>query len=92
MTTRYRTVDVDGFNVFFREAGAADAPALLLLQGFPTSSHVFRELIPALADRHHAVAPHLPGFGFSDAPDQASFKYSFDHLAEVIADPPRCLG
>ena len=85
MTTRYRTVDVDGINVFFREPGAADAPALLLLHGFPTSSHMFRELTPALeADRHYAVAPDLPGFCFSDAPDRASFKYSFDRLAEVV--------
>jgi pimeloyl-ACP methyl ester carboxylesterase len=92
MTTRYRTVDVDGINVFFREPGAADAPALLLLHGFPTSSHMFRELIPALADRHYAVAPDLPGFYFSDAPDRASFKYSFDHLAEVIDRFTEVLG
>jgi pimeloyl-ACP methyl ester carboxylesterase len=92
MTTRYGTVDVDGINVFFREAGAADAPALLLPHGFPTSSHVFRELIPALADRHYAIAPDLPDFVFSDAPDRASFKYSFDHLAEVIDRFTEVLG
>jgi pimeloyl-ACP methyl ester carboxylesterase len=84
MTTRYRTVDIDGLSVFFREAGSADAPTLLLLHGFPTSSHMFRELIPALADRYHAVAPDLPGFGFSDAPDRTDFKYSFEHLTDVI--------
>jgi pimeloyl-ACP methyl ester carboxylesterase len=86
MTTRYRTVDVDGINVFFREPGAADAPALLLLHGFPTSSHMFRELIPALADRHYAVAPDLPGFSFSDAPDRANFKYITGHRL-VSASP-----
>jgi pimeloyl-ACP methyl ester carboxylesterase len=84
MTTRYRTVDVDGVNVSFREAESADATALLLLHGFPTSSHMFSGLIPALADRHYAVAPDLPGLGFSDAPGRASFKYGFDHLAEVV--------
>ena len=68
MTTRYRTIDVDEVKVFFREAGPADAPALLLLHGFPTSSHMFRELIPALADRYHVVAPDLPGFGFTEVP------------------------
>ena len=86
MTTRYRTMDVDGINVFFREAGAADAPALLLLHGFPTSAHMFRELIPALTDRHYAVAPDLPGFSFSDAPDQANFKYITGH--RLVSAPP----
>jgi hypothetical protein len=62
MITYYRTVGLDDLNVFFREAGSADAPALLLLHGFPTSSHMFRELIPALADRYHVLAPDLPGF------------------------------
>ena len=68
MTTRYRTIEVNGVKSFFREAGPADAPALLLLHGFPTSSHMFRELIPALADRYHVVAPDLPGFGFTEVP------------------------
>ena len=71
MTTRYRTIDVDEVKVFFREAGPADAPALLLLHGFPTSSHMFRELIPALGDRYHVVAPDLPGFGFTEVPVRA---------------------
>jgi pimeloyl-ACP methyl ester carboxylesterase len=84
MTLAYRTASVDGLNVFYREAGDAKAPSLLLLHGFPTSSHMYRDLIPALADRYHVVAPDLPGFGFTDAPDRAGFKYSFDHLAEVI--------
>jgi pimeloyl-ACP methyl ester carboxylesterase len=84
MTTTYRTAAVDGLNVFYRAAGTPGAPGLLLLHGFPTSSHMYRELIPALADRYHVVAPDLPGFGFTDAPDRKQFAYSFEHLAEVI--------
>ena len=83
-TTTYRTVSVDGLKVFYREAGNPKAPAVLLLHGFPTSSHMYRELIPALADRYHVVAPDLPGFGFTEAPDRKTFKYTFDHLAEVM--------
>jgi len=82
--TRYRVVEVDGLKIFYREAGADTSPALLLLHGFPTSSHMFRDLIPALADDYHVVAPDLPGFGFSDAPDRTQFRYTFDHLADVI--------
>src|SRR5262249_4543967 len=67
LTTTYRTISVDGLKVFYREAGNSKAPAVLLLHGFPTSSHMYRELIPALADRYHVVAPDLPGFGFTDA-------------------------
>ena len=78
-STTYRTAIVDGLKVFYREAGNPKAPAVLLLHGFPTSSHMFRELIPALADRYHLVAPDLPGFGFTEAPDRKKFKYSFDH-------------
>jgi len=84
MTPTYRTASMDGLKMFYREAGDPKAPTVLLLHGFPTSSHMYRELIPALADRYHVVAPDLPGFGFSDAPDRSSFKYSFDHLADVI--------
>lgn len=80
----FRTVDVDGLNVFYREAGRRDAPVILLLHGFPTSSHMFRGLIPSLADRYRVIAPDLPGFGFTDAPDRASFAYTFEHLAAVI--------
>lgn len=83
-TTTYRTVTVDGLKVFYREAGDPKAPTVLLLHGFPTSSHMYRDLIPALADRYHVVAPDLPGFGFTDAPDRMGFKYTFDHLAEVM--------
>src|SRR5262245_45863537 len=82
--TRYRVVDVDGLKIFWREAGANTSPALLLLHGFPTSSHMFRDLIPRLASHYHVVAPDLPGFGFSQAPDRARFEYTFDHLADVI--------
>jgi pimeloyl-ACP methyl ester carboxylesterase len=81
---RYRTVTVDGHRVFYRHAGEPMHPALLLLHGFPSSSHMFRNLIPLLADRYHIVAPDLPGFGFSDAPDRAAFDYSFDNLARII--------
>ena len=82
--TRHRFLNVDGLKIFYREAGADTSPTLLLLHGFPTSSHMFRNLIPALADDYHVVAPDLPGFGFSEAPDRAQFRYTFDHLADVI--------
>jgi pimeloyl-ACP methyl ester carboxylesterase len=81
---RYQYAIVDDNRVFYREAGPKDAPAILLLHGFPTSSHMFRDLIPALAGRYHVVAPDLPGFGFSDAPDSKQFRYTFDHLADLI--------
>jgi pimeloyl-ACP methyl ester carboxylesterase len=77
----YRTAKVDGRNVFYREAGASGAPKLLLLHGFPTAGHMFRDLIPLLADRYHIVAPDLPGFGNSDLPDKGN---TFDRMAETI--------
>jgi pimeloyl-ACP methyl ester carboxylesterase len=80
----YRIASVDGLQLFYREAGQPDAPAVLLLHGFPTSSHMFRNLIPALADRYRAVAPDLPGFGFSAAPHHPAFRYTFDNLARII--------
>ncbi len=80
----YHYAIVDGSKIFYREAGPKTAPAILLLHGFPTSSHMFRDLIPALADRYHVVAPDLPGFGFSDAPDRKRFRYTFENLAKVI--------
>jgi pimeloyl-ACP methyl ester carboxylesterase len=81
---QYRSANVDGLKIFYREAGAADAPALLLLHGFPSASHMFRDLIPLLADRFHIIAPDLPGFGQSDMPARGKFAYTFDHLAETI--------
>jgi pimeloyl-ACP methyl ester carboxylesterase len=80
----YRKINVDGLNVFYREAGRPDAPALLLLHGFPTSSHMFRDLIPMLADHFRLVAPDLPGFGQSDMPDRSRFSYTFDNIAKAI--------
>jgi pimeloyl-ACP methyl ester carboxylesterase len=80
----YRTANVDGVKIFYREAGPTNAPTLLLLHGFPTSSHMFRNLIPLLADRFHIVAPDLPGFGQSDLPSRDAFGYTFARLAEVI--------
>src|SRR5436189_6005787 len=80
----YRKINIDGLNVFYREAGRADAPALLLLRGFPTSSHMFRNLIPTLADRLHLVAPDLPGFGQSDMPDRSRLPYRFKNIAKVL--------
>lgn len=82
--TKYQHAIVDGTRIFYREAGLKTAPPILLLHGFPTSSNMFRNLIPMLADRYHVVAPDLPGFGFSDAPDRKQFRYTFDHLAKVI--------
>jgi pimeloyl-ACP methyl ester carboxylesterase len=80
----YRTAEVDGLKVFYREAENPAAPKLLLLHGFPTASHMFRNLIPLLADRFHIVAPDLPGFGQSDMPSRSEFAYTFDNLARVI--------
>jgi pimeloyl-ACP methyl ester carboxylesterase len=82
----YRTVDVDGVGVFYREAGPADAPVLLLLHGFPSSSHMFRNLIPLLADRYRVIAPDLPGFGFTVVPASAHYRYTFANLAKTIGD------
>jgi pimeloyl-ACP methyl ester carboxylesterase len=82
--THHRTVKVDGVNIFFREAGPEDAPVVLLLHGFPTSSHMFRNLIPALADRYRVIAPDYPGYGQSDAPDRAAFAYTFDRIADLV--------
>src|SRR5258707_7324439 len=80
----YRKVDVDGIGVFYREAGPKDAPTILLLHGFPTASHMFRELIPRLADRFRLVAPDLPGFGQSAMPTGGTFQYTFECLAGIM--------
>lgn len=82
--TTYRTVTVDGLDIFYREAGSPDAPTILLLHGFPTSSHMFRNLIPALANRFHLVVPDYPGFGNSSMPTVDEFDYTFDRLAAVM--------
>jgi pimeloyl-ACP methyl ester carboxylesterase len=80
----YQTVKVDGIEVFYREVGPADAPTILLLHGFPSSSRMWEPLLIRLADTFHLVAPDYPGFGHSDVPNPAVFDYTFDHLAEVI--------
>jgi pimeloyl-ACP methyl ester carboxylesterase len=80
----YRTVKVDSLDIFYREAGSKDASAVLLLHGFPTSSHMFRNLIPALADEFYLIAPDYPGYGNSSMPSVDEFEYTFDHMAEVI--------
>lgn len=82
--TTYRTVSIDGLDIFYREAGSRDNPTILLLHGFPTSSHMFRNLIPALADKFHLVAPDYPGYGNSSMPTVNEFDYTFDHLAEIV--------
>jgi pimeloyl-ACP methyl ester carboxylesterase len=84
IVTHYRTREVDGVKIFYREAGPADAPVVLLLHGFPTSSHMFRNLITALGDRYHLIAPDYPGYGQSDMPDRAKFAYTFDRFAELV--------
>jgi pimeloyl-ACP methyl ester carboxylesterase len=83
MSTRHRTVAIEGHEIFYRESGDARAPALLLLHGFPSSSHMFRHLLRALGDDFHCVAPDLPGFGYSDSPPADEFAYTFDRLAAV---------
>lgn len=89
---RYKHAVVDAQRIFYREAGPATAPTILLLHGFPTSSHMFRNLIPALADSYHVVAPDLPGFGFSDTPDRKRFRYTFENLARVIDGFTQTIG
>ncbi|MEE8303177.1 MAG: alpha/beta fold hydrolase, partial [Candidatus Tectomicrobia bacterium] len=84
LPTQHKTITVDGLNIFYREAGPKHAPTILLLHGFPTSSHMFRNLIPALSDRFHVVAPDYPGFGHSAMPTVEAFEYTFDHLADVM--------
>jgi pimeloyl-ACP methyl ester carboxylesterase len=90
--THYHYATIDGLKIFYREAGAKDAPTLLLLHGFPTSSHMFRNLIPTLADRYHVIAPDLPGFGFSKSPGRNDFRYTFENLANVIDRFTEALG
>ena len=80
----YHTAQVDGVKIFYREAGPKDAPTVVLLHGFPSSSHMFRELIPRLSDKYHVLAPDYPGFGYSDAPSPGQYAYTFDHLADTV--------
>ncbi len=88
----YQTIAVNGHEVFYREAGDRSHPTLLLLHGFPTSSHMFRDLIPQLADHYHLVAPDLPGFGQTKSPARGAFDYTFDGLARVIESFTEALG
>jgi pimeloyl-ACP methyl ester carboxylesterase len=88
----YKLAVIDGNRIFYREAGPKTAPTILLLHGFPTSSHMFRNLIPELADQYHVVAPDLPGFGFSDAPERKEFRYTFENLAKTIDGFTKSIG
>jgi pimeloyl-ACP methyl ester carboxylesterase len=88
----YRTVTVDGLDIFYREAGPRHAPTILLLHGFPTSSHMFRDLIPLLAERFHLVAPDYPGFGYSSTPRVEEFDYTFERLADVVEHFTQSIG
>ncbi|WP_448097744.1 alpha/beta fold hydrolase [Luteibacter yeojuensis] len=84
LVTHHRFATIDGLRIFYREAGPVDAPTVLLLHGFPTSSHMFRHLIPALADRYHVIAPDYPGYGQSDMPDPATYAYTFDAFGNIV--------
>src|SRR6266853_2863172 len=90
--TTYQYAIINGNKIFYREAGPKTAPAILLLHGFPTSSHMFRNLIPGLAGRYRVVAPDLPGFGFSDAPNRKQFPYTFENLAKAIDGFTQSIG
>ncbi len=91
-TPSHKMIKVDGQNIFYREAGSKENPAIVLLHGFPTSSHMFRNLIPALSDRYHLIAPDYPGYGNSSMPSATEFDYSFDNLARVVDDFIQELG
>src|ERR1700720_1511465 len=88
----YRTIQIDGLSIFYREAGPRDAPTLLLLHGLPSSSRMFEPLLARLSDKYHLVAPDYPGFGHSDWPDPKKFAYTFDHIAEIINHFTEALG
>ena len=90
--TNYRYADAGGTRIFYREAGPKAAPTILLLHGFPTSSHMFRNLIPELAGTYHVVAPDLPGFGFSDAPDRKQYRYTFENLSKTMDSFTEAIG
>jgi pimeloyl-ACP methyl ester carboxylesterase len=90
--TFYRTIQIEGLSVFYREAGPKDAPTILLLHGLPSSSRMFEPLFLRLSDRYHLVAPDYPGFGHSDWPDPKTFAYTFDHYAEIVNHFTEALG
>ncbi|MFZ0589532.1 MAG: alpha/beta hydrolase [Bryobacteraceae bacterium] len=92
MSVHFNTVDVDGLKLFYREAGYPTRPTVLLLHGFPSASHMFRDLIPELADRYHVVAPDLPGFGMTEQPTRDKFTYTFENLTKVIGRSTEVLG
>ncbi|MGC2786716.1 MAG: alpha/beta fold hydrolase, partial [Roseiarcus sp.] len=92
MSVRFNTVDVDGLKVFYREAGNQAGPTVLLLHGFPSASHMFRDLIPQLVDRYHVVAPDLPGFGMTERPARDKFAYTFENFAHVVDRFTEVLG
>ncbi len=92
MIVNYRTAEVNGLRIFYREAGRPNAPTLLLLHGFPSSSHMFRDLIPLLAEKYHLVAPDFPGFGQSGMPDRGKYQYTFANIAETIAGFSEAIG
>ena len=92
MTVRFNTIDVDGLEIFYRSAGNPDAPTILLLHGFPSASHMFRDLIPELAESYHVVAPDFPGFGMTEQPARDAFKYTFETIANVIDRFTEVLG
>ena len=92
MPVRFKTVDVDGIKLFYREAGDPSRPTVLLLHGFPSASHMFRDLIPELADSYHVVAPDFPGFGMTEQPSRDLFTYSFDNIAKVVGRFTEVLG
>lgn len=92
MTIRFNTVDVDGLKLFYREAGDASRPTVLLLHGFPSASHMFRDLIPELADNYHVVAPDLPGFGMTEQPARDRFDYTFENITNVVDRFTEVLG
>lgn len=92
MTVRFNTVDVDGLKLFYREAGDASRPTVLLLHGFPSASHMFRDLIPELAEHYHVVAPDLPGFGMTEQPARDQFGYTFENITNVVDRFTEVLG
>jgi pimeloyl-ACP methyl ester carboxylesterase len=92
MSVRFNSVDVDGLKVFYRDAGNQARPTVLLLHGFPSASHMFRDLIPELADRYHVVAPDLPGFGMTEQPGRDKFAYTFENITKVIGRFTEALG